>query len=100
MSDHAVRNEKDALAVLQDLLEWELSAARWDGVARILDALADSLELGDLYTLAKATTQLEVAGPVRIVRIGAASSEPPPPPVRERANELIHKLSGRVGDSP
>jgi hypothetical protein len=94
MDDHTARIQRDALTVLQDLLRWELSAARWDGVAGALDALAVGLELDDLDTLTKATIQLEQAGPVRITRIGATPTEPPPPPVRERTNQLIQRLSG------
>jgi hypothetical protein len=86
---------QDAVHVLQDLLLWELSPARWDGIAGILDALAAEVADSDLSNLAEATIQLELAGPVRITRIGAASTEPPPPRVRERINQLIHSLSGK-----
>jgi hypothetical protein len=94
MSDHAARIQDDALAVLQEVLDWELSSPRWNAIAGILDALAVSLDQGDLDTVVKATIQLEQAGPVRVTMIGATPTEPPPPPVRERANQLIHRLSG------
>lgn len=81
--------------VLEDLLLWELSPARWDGVAGMLDALAAEVADSDLSNLAAATRQLELAGPVRITRIGAVPTEPPPARVRERVNQLIHVLSGR-----
>ena len=98
MSDYTTRIRQDTLTVLRELLRWELSSARWKGVAEILDALAAGLELDDIDTVTSAIIQLEQTGPVRITRIGETSKEPPPAPVRERTNELIHKLSGRAGD--
>ena len=98
MTDGSAQIQEDALNVLRDVLLWELSPARWEGIAGVLEALAADLELGDLGTLAEATIELELAGPVRITRIGATPTEPPPPPVRERINQLIHSLSGQARD--
>jgi len=98
MSDNSARLQNDALAVLHEVLDWELSAARWEVVAGILDALTGSLEQGDLETLVQATIQLEQSGPVRLTMIGATPTQPPPPPVRERTNQLIHRLSGSTED--
>jgi|HubBroStandDraft_5_1064220.scaffolds.fasta_scaffold246073_2 hypothetical protein len=86
---------QDAVLVLEDLLTMELSPARWEGVAGILEALAAEVAAGDLSNLAEATIQLELAGPVRLTRIGAMPTEPPPPRVRERINQLVHSLSGK-----
>lgn len=88
---------QDAVSVLQDMLGWRLSTARWDAIAGSVEALATYLDVGDLAAAQDIVIQLELAGPVRITRIGAVPSQPPPPPVRERVNQLIHRLSG--GDS-
>jgi hypothetical protein len=99
MSDSATaRIRQDALEVLRALLRLELSAARWEGVGAILDALDAGLELGDIEMVTGATIRLGEVGPVRVTRIGGTSGEPPPPPVRERVNELISKLSGAAKD--
>lgn len=95
MTDHERQVLEDAIHVLEDLLLWELTAARWEGVAGILEAVAAEVAADDLSNLAEATIQLELAGPVRITRIGAMPTEPPPPRVRERINQLIHRLSGK-----
>lgn len=84
---------QDAVSVLQDMLSWRLSAARWDAIAGSVEALATYLDLGDLAAARDIVIQLELAGPVRITRIGALPSQPPPPPVRERINHLIHRMS-------
>lgn len=94
MNDSMPALEHDALAILVELLDWQLSPARWDGVAGVLDSLAASLTDGDLDTFTMGIRRLEEAGPVRIIRIGTVPRTPPPPPVRDRANELIQKLSG------
>jgi hypothetical protein len=95
VTEHAQQVRQDAVNVLEDLLLWELSPARWEGVAGILDALAVEVADSDLSNLEEATIQLELAGPVRITRLGAAPTEPPPPRVRERINQLIYRLSGK-----
>lgn len=87
----------DALSVLPDVLSWRLSTARWEAIAGGVEALAAYLDLGDLAGAREIVIQLELAGPVRITRIGAVPQEPPPPRVRERVNELIHRLSGGEG---
>jgi hypothetical protein len=88
---------RDALSVLDDVLAWRMSAARWEGIAASVEVLAASLRTGDLVAAQAAVVQLELAGPVRTTRIGAKPTEPPPPPVRERINHLIYQLSGRPG---
>lgn len=85
---------QDAISVLQDILDWRLSAARWEAIAGSVEALAACLDLGDLAAAREIVIQLELAGPVRITRIGAIPVLPPPRPVRERVNQLIHRLSG------
>jgi hypothetical protein len=95
VTDHPQQVLQDAVHVLEDLLLLELSPARWEGIAGILEALATEVAASDLSNLTEATIQLELAGPVRITRIGAMPTEPPPPRVRERINQLIHSLSGK-----
>jgi len=95
VTDHPQQVLQDAVLVLEDLLLLELSSARWEGIAGILEALATEVAGGDLSNLTEATIQLELAGPVRMTRIGALPTEPPPPRVRERINQLIHSLSGK-----
>ena len=85
---------QDALSVLQDILGWKLSPARWEGIAGSVEALAAYLDLGDMAAAREIVIQLELAGPVRITRIGAVPAQPAPRPVRERVNQLIHRLSG------
>jgi hypothetical protein len=81
-----------AIQVLEYILRLELSPARWEQLAAIIDIAIDAEAAGDLAGLRAATVELELAGPVRVVRIGAAEAGPPPPKVRERANILVHKL--------
>lgn len=81
----------DALNILRDILEWKLSKVRWETVAVLLDTMA--ADPADLDAVSAVTTKLEMAGPVRITRIGATPTEPPPPKVLERVNTLVDKLS-------
>jgi hypothetical protein len=93
-TDDLAEVRRDALSVLRDMLGWRLSTARWEAIAGSVEALAAYLDLGDLAAARDIVIQLELAGPVRITRIGAVPAQPPPPPVRERVNHLIHRLSG------
>jgi len=62
----------------------------------MLDAIAAALEAGDVEALTAATADMELAGPLRIIRIGTVPIVPPPPPIRERLNRLVHALGGTV----
>ena len=97
-TDERAAVSQDALSVLHDVLEWQLSGTRWEGIAGSVEALAASLSTGDLAAAREAVIQLELAGPVRITRIGALPTEPAPPRVRERVNHLVFQLSG--GETP
>jgi hypothetical protein len=96
MTDQLAVIRDTALSVLQDVLEWDnLTPARWDDVARILDRLGTGLDLTDpdqLAALSEATIALELAAPIRIITIETAGA-PVPDRVRERANRLIHELT-------
>ncbi|MFD7135562.1 CATRA system-associated protein [Streptomyces sp. NPDC059894] len=94
-----------ALVVLRDVRLWRLPPDRWERLARLLDTAAGALRAGDAHRFDQATVDLELAGPVRITRIGdthrgsarESAPTPAPPPVRERLNHLIHTLSGGPG---
>jgi hypothetical protein len=84
----------DALDVISDALSWQLAATCWAAIERVLVTMDTALAAGDVAALAAATADLELVGPVRITRIGAAPVVPPPPVVRDRLNRLVHSLGG------
>jgi hypothetical protein len=90
----------DALAVLRELLRWELAPARWEEVGNTVEILAAAAEAGDVAAVEQATVNLEMSGPVRITRIGSTPRVPPPPRVRERVNHLIHALTAPADVPP
>lgn len=97
MNDWQARETVD---VLRQVAEWQLAPPRWDRVSVLLDAMQAALNSGDAEALDAALTDLEMAGPVRIVRIGSTQPVAPPPRIRERVNQLIHSLTASVGDDP
>ena len=84
----------EALDVISDARSWRLAGTRWAAIEQVLAAMDAALAAGDVTALATATTDLELAGPVRITRIGADPVVPPPPAIRDRLNELVHSLGG------
>jgi hypothetical protein len=84
----------EALDVVSDALLWRMTEARWQAIEQVLVAMDAALTAGDLDALALATADLELAGPLRITRIGATPVVPPAPPVRDRLNRLVHSLGG------
>lgn len=93
-SSETVVARAEALGAASDALEWRLTGKRWESVEQVLAAMAAALATNDLEALKAATAELEVAGPVRIVRIGAPPVVPPPPQVRDRLNRLVYSLGG------
>ncbi|GAB1817738.1 CATRA system-associated protein [Herbidospora sp. RD11066] len=83
----------DLLELLEDVLAWQLSPARWDGVAALVDSISSAHERGDRDELAAAIAELDLLGPVRMHRIGDAPVVPPPPKVREWVNRLVHAVA-------
>jgi hypothetical protein len=90
----------EAVAILENVLRWELAPARWGRLTEAIDAAVAAEAAGDLEALQEATIQLELSGPVRITRIGSTSTVPPSPVVHERVTSLIHTLRRAVGDGP
>jgi hypothetical protein len=84
----------EALAVVSDALQWRLAEARWQAIKQVLIGMDAALAAGDLDALAGATADLELAGPLRITRIGATPVVPPAPPVRDLLNRLVYSLGG------
>ncbi|MGH3937836.1 MAG: CATRA system-associated protein [Pseudonocardiaceae bacterium] len=85
---------KDALDVLRDARVWRLTGGRWRAVGQALEAMAGALVADDSAAFQAAVCQLELAGPVRAVRVEDVSTLPAPHRVRERINELVHTLDG------
>lgn len=95
----SVRTE--ALDVLSDALSWRLAGPRWATIEQVLAAMDAALAAGDVAALATATAGLELAGPVRVTKIGADPVVPPPPAIRDRLNRLVHSLGGvQAADQP
>jgi hypothetical protein len=88
----------EALAALSDAFSWKLADERWQGIYRVLAAMAVALESGDVDALEAATAHLELAGPLRIIPIGPALG--PTPPVRDLLNKLVHALGGVTTAQP
>jgi hypothetical protein len=86
------RTTLEVIQILREARSWELAPARWVLVDELLTTLEVALSSGDMEALAAATADLELAGPVRIVRMGSAQPEPASAPLQDRVNELIHSL--------
>ena|SRR5712691_10602314 len=84
----------DALDVLYDAIQWQLTAARWESIEQILLAMDAALASGDMRAFAAAASDLELAGPMRISRIG--HSVGPPPAVLTLQGKLVHTLGDVV----
>lgn len=82
----------DLLDVLEDVPAWRLASQRWRQVYKLLEIIGDALAGGDVDALREAIGELELAGPVRITRIGAALTDATPDDVQERVNHLKHVL--------
>ncbi|TKK84235.1 hypothetical protein FDA94_30390 [Herbidospora galbida] len=77
----------DAVDLLRRSLKWSLPATGWAAV----DAAVRTLAASD--DVAADLGYLELAGPARIVtRFGDPPEIPMPAELRDRVNELIHKL--------
>jgi hypothetical protein len=90
----------EALDVLSDALQWRLADVRWQAIGQMLATMDAALAADDLTALSAATADLELAGPLRITRIGATPVVPPPAPVRDRLNRLVHSLGATSAAPP
>jgi hypothetical protein len=95
-SGNGAEARAQALEVVQDALQWRLAAERWRAMEQVLITLEAALRAGDSGAVAAATADLELAGPLRVTRIGATPMVPALPPVRDRLNRLVHTLGGRT----
>ncbi len=93
VADAAARG--DALDALLDASQWDLTETKWVAIEQILDAMQAALASGDRDAFVATTTDLELAGPFRITKIGSESVKPPRV-VRDRLNQLVHALGGPV----
>jgi CATRA-Associated Small Protein len=87
----------EALGLLREVLVWRLAGDRWHIVDQAVRSLAAALAAGEPDAFREVLYDLELAGPIRVVRIEDAEILPPPPPVRERINQLVHTLEGAGG---
>lgn len=89
----------EALAILGYVLTWQMQPERWAEAEQIIGALAEAVANGDVPAMTLQTANLELLGPLRVIRmgeLGEAEMLPPPDPVRERVNHLIHVLGEPV----
>jgi hypothetical protein len=84
----------EALAIVADACQWQLAGERWHSVEQVLIEMEAALAAGDRRGLATATADLELAGQLRITKIGDAPVVPPTPPVRYQLDRLVHSLGG------
>lgn len=82
----------DALDLLGDIAEWELSASRWEQIDPLLDRLEVAIGADDPTALDGTVAELELLGPTRVTRIGTTPTVPAPPSVRTRTERLVHAL--------
>lgn len=93
----------EALEILGHLLTWHLPPERWTQAEQVIDEVATAMASADLAAFDRATADLELLGPVRIVRIGESPGNQltaPPDPLRDRVNRLIHALSQPTRPDP
>jgi CATRA-Associated Small Protein len=93
-SEDAAGIRAEALDVLSDALQWQLAETRWPAIEQVLAAMDAAVTGRDLHALMAATADLELAGPLRITRIGATPILPAPPKIRDRLNQLVFTLGG------
>ena len=82
----------EAVDVIEDVLEWELTEARWNEVSRITAVVRAAMEAADAQTFRAAVVDLELFGPHRFTRLGMTPRVPAPAPLRDQLNELVHSL--------
>jgi hypothetical protein len=81
-----------ALRIVQYILKLQLTRVKWNQVAEHIEAAIEAAAAGDLEGLRRATNDLMLASPVRIIKPDGATTEPADQKIFERANVLIHEL--------
>ncbi len=82
----------DAYLAISDAIQWQLPEERWEAIGQILTVMDATIKAGDIAGLAEATAELEVAGPLRLTRIGGTPIVPPNPEVRRLLGDLEYVL--------
>lgn len=90
----------EAHDVLQDVEHWRLTGPRWATVRGVLDAMRAAYDAGDAEALRAAVYDLELSGPVRANSLNGPEVGGPPELVYDRANHLVHDLSGDEAARP
>ena len=83
--------------MLTEVAEWRASAAEWEYIAKLVDALTLAVSGNDADAVRDAVGELDLASPLRIPAISKGSKDLPPEKLRERVNRLIHTLGPRTG---
>jgi hypothetical protein len=100
-ADWDAETVEDALAVLEDLLDWELAPPRWERAAGMLATISAALAADDPEALREAVADLELGGPTRILRIGSKTTTGIPDQILDLRNVLVHSLTERqAGPKP
>jgi len=81
-----------ALVLVRYLLRLRLPRAKWEQVTGIIDAAIAAAAADDLAGLRKATNDLMLISPVRVVKGDGGVAEPAGQRIFERANVLIDHL--------
>jgi len=78
--------------IVQYILKLKLPPARWERVAEIIEAAIAAAAADDLEGLRRATDDLTLVGPVRIIKVDGVPAESAGQKIFERANVLIYAL--------
>lgn len=90
--DAAAELRSNTIKVVQYILRLRLSRARWDRVTEIIEAATAAAAADDLQGLRKATDELMLVSPVRVIKGDAVPAEPARQKIFERVNVLIDTL--------
>jgi hypothetical protein len=84
---------QEALDVLKDARDWDLSTEQWEAVSSILSRLEAALGTADHEQINAAVVDLELASPFRVPPIRRPiPDEHASHQLRERLDRLVHRL--------